>query len=130
MKRLLILLVLSAACGSSTSDSGNAGICDPLAFAMLNTANSDAKVCDATIKCIDSQCSDAAKECAGPDYKSQSYTGTCASYLNCVKGCNCAKACVDKCDPGTVDCSECLSLDLAFGCTLKCVSEIASCGSK
>jgi hypothetical protein len=123
---------LVAACGSSSSDTGTSSgsTCDPVAFAMLNTAGSNAKVCAATIQCISSQCSDTAKECAGPDYASGVYAGTCGSYFDCVKGCKCEKTCVDTCDPGTTDCASCLSIDLAMGCTLKCITEIASCGKQ
>jgi hypothetical protein len=96
---------------------------------MLNTANSNAKVCAATIQCIGSQCADTAKRCAGPDYATGVYAGTCGSYFDCVKACKCEKTCVDKCDPGTPDCASCLSIDLGMGCTLKCVAEIASCGT-
>jgi hypothetical protein len=95
---------------------------------MLNTAGSNAKVCAATTQCIASSCADTAKECAGPDYASGVYAGTCGSYFDCVKTCNCQKACVDKCDPGTLDCASCLSVKLGLGCTLTCASAVASCG--
>jgi hypothetical protein len=135
--KLLSFVLLVASCGSSDSGLPGSGSvrpatvsCDPLAFAMLNTAGSNAKVCSATVGCIESKCADSAELCAGPDYKQQSYSGTCAAYLDCVKACNCAKACVDKCTPDSVDCAECLSLKLGMGCTLKCASEIASCGKQ
>ena len=136
LRRVLATCALAAiaACGGSSGT--NAGspstgtTCDPVAFAMLNTANSNAKVCAATTQCIASSCSDTAKECAGPDYASGVYAGTCSSYFACVKACNCQKACVDKCDPDTLDCASCLSIKLALGCTLTCASAIASCGSK
>ena len=123
---------LLVACGSSGNDSGasNGSICDPVAFAMIHTARGDAKVCAATIQCVSSQCADTAKKCAGPDYASGTYAGTCGSYFDCVKTCKCEKTCVDKCDVGTLDCSSCLSIDLALGCNLKCITEIASCGKQ
>ncbi len=124
----LAFFVLSCDSSEGTPAAGAAGTCDPLAFAMLNTARSDAKVCAATTACIGSKCAEAAQECAGPDYKAQSYTGTCGTYLDCVKGCRCAKDCVDACDPGTLDCATCLSVKLGLGCVLTCASEIASCG--
>jgi hypothetical protein len=95
---------------------------------MLNVYSSNAKVCAATVRCIADSCSDTAKECAGPDWASGVYTGTCGSYFDCVKSCNCQKACVDKCDPGTLDCSSCISSKLGMGCTMTCASKIASCG--
>ena len=116
----------SSASGDGGSSSGTT--CDPVAFAMLNTAGTNAKVCAATTQCIASSCADTAKECAGPDYASGSYAGTCGSYFDCVKSCRCQKTCVDKCDPGTLDCASCLSVKLALGCTLTCASAIASCG--
>jgi len=126
---IFLLGALQLACGSSTSGSGaSAGICDPVAFATLNAAGSNAKVCAATIKCIGDKCSDAAKECAGPDWASGVYAGTCGSYYDCVKSCKCVKTCVDQCDPGTTACSECLSYKLGYGCTIPCASDIASCG--
>lgn len=127
---LAVALTLAlAACGSSTLEPPNAAAtCNPLAFAMLNTAGSNAKVCAATVACIDARCAETAKECAGPDYKTMTYAGACGDYLNCVKGCNCVKACVDACDPGTLECATCLSTKLAMGCTMTCASEIASCG--
>ena len=131
---VLVFCALSAlaACGGSSGSndggSSSGATCDPVAFAMLNTAGSNAKVCAATTQCIASSCADAAKECAGPDYASGVYAGTCGSYFDCVKTCKCQKACVDKCDPGTLDCASCLSVKLALGCTLTCASAIASCG--
>jgi len=133
MKTRLVLLLCSflvLSCGGTESANGTAGSCNPLAFAMLNTANSDAKVCSATVACIDAHCAEGAVECAGPEYRSLNYAGTCGSYLNCVKACDCEKACVDQCDPGTMECASCLSITFALGCTMKCVSEIASCGAK
>ena len=127
------LAAIAACGGSSGTNTGNPSTgtaCDPVAFAMLNTANSNAKVCAATTQCIASSCADTAKECAGPDYASGVYVGTCSSYFSCVEACNCQKACVDKCDPDTLDCASCLSIKLALGCTLTCASAIASCGSK
>ena len=125
-------LVGVAACGgSSGNNAGNlpgGATCDPVAFAMLNTAGSDAKVCTATLQCITSSCADTAQECAGPDWASGVYAGTCGGYFDCVKACNCAKGCVDQCDPETLDCASCLSIKLAMGCTLTCASAIASCG--
>jgi len=120
---------LLLACGSSNSDGGtpSGSTCDPVAFTMLNIAGSDAKVCAATSQCIASQCTDTATKCAGPNYATGVYTGTCGAYFDCVKGCKCEKTCVDKCDPGTSDCASCLSIDLGMGCTLVCASEIASC---
>jgi len=125
----MALALLLVSCGSSATDPGSAtAACNPLAFAMLNTAGSNAKVCAATVACIDDHCADMAKECAGPDYKAMSYAGTCGDYLNCVKQCNCVKSCVDKCDPGTLDCASCMSTKLGMGCTMTCASQIASCG--
>jgi hypothetical protein len=125
-------LIALASCGGSSSSgdggSSNSATCNPVAFAMLNVFNSEAKVCAATVQCIADSCSDTAKTCAGPDWASGVYTGTCASYFDCVKSCNCQKACVDKCDPGTLDCSSCISSELGMGCTLTCSSAIASCG--
>lgn len=133
----LLVVLFIASCGSSDGGGPGSGSvspaavsCNPLAFAMLNTAGSNAKVCSATIACIDSKCADSAKLCAGSDYKNQNYSGTCGAYFNCVKACNCSKACVDKCVPDSVDCSECLSLKLGMGCTLTCASEVASCGKQ
>ena len=124
------------ACGSSASSPGTTGdagtpgaaACDPVAFATLNAAGSNAKVCAATTQCIANKCAAAAGECAGPDYASGVYAGTCGGYYGCVKDCKCVKTCVDQCDPGTVACSECLSYKLGYGCTLPCATEIASCG--
>ena len=130
-----ILVVESAllllACGSSASNPGtpSGSSCDPVAFATLNSAGSNAKVCAATIRCIGDKCSAAAKECAGPDYATGVYAGTCGGYYDCVKRCNCVKTCADQCDPGTPACSECLSYKLGYGCTLPCATEIASCGT-
>ena len=134
LQKILVACALigPVACGGSSSSndggSSSSATCDPVAFAMLNTAGSNAKVCAATTQCIASSCADTAKECAGPDYASGAYAGTCASYFACVKTCHCQKACVDKCDPETLDCASCLSVKLALGCTLTCASAIASCG--
>jgi hypothetical protein len=126
-------------CGSSGSDDNSGGggsggsqgaSCDPVAYATINAAGSNAKVCSAFVQCLGSKCGDDAKECAGPDYASGKYTGTCGAYYDCVKACNCEKTCVDKCNPGTVDCAECLSIKLGYGCTMPCASELASCGAK
>lgn len=125
---LSVLAACGGSSGSSDGGSSSSATCDPVAFAMLNTAGSNAKVCPATTQCIASSCSDTAKECAGPDYASGVYAGTCGGYFDCVKTCNCQKACVDKCDPGTLDCASCLSVRLGLGCTLTCASAIASCG--
>jgi hypothetical protein len=125
----LAAMSLLVSCGDS-GGSGAGAICEPVAFSMLNVANSEAKVCAATTKCMAANCSDAVLECAGPDYASGVYSGTCASYYECVKACNCVKTCADACDPGTMDCASCLSSKMAMGCTLKCISEIASCGKK
>ena len=132
---IFLLGALQLACGSSTTSPGTAGDsgasggnCDPVAFATLNAAGSNTKVCAATIKCIGDKCSDAAKECAGADWASGVYAGTCGSYYDCVKSCNCVKTCVDQCDPVTTACSECLSYKLGYGCTIPCASDIASCG--
>jgi hypothetical protein len=127
-------LSLVSGCGSSTSGTdpaggGSGGSCNPVAFATLNSAGSNAKVCSAFVQCLGDKCLANAKECAGPDYATGVYTGTCGSYYDCVKTCNCAKACVDKCSPGTLDCAECLSYKLGYGCTIPCGSEVTSCGS-
>jgi hypothetical protein len=115
-------------CGDSGESGGGAGSCEPVVFSMLNVAKSEAKVCAAAIQCMATNCSDAVLECAGPDYRSGVYSGTCASYYACVKGCNCVRSCADACDPATLDCASCLSSKMAMGCTLKCISDIASCG--
>jgi hypothetical protein len=101
-----------------------------VAFATLHAAGSNAKVCPAFVQCLGSKCGDDAKECAGPDYASGNYAGTCGAYYDCVKTCNCQKACVDTCDVGTPACAECLGLKLGYGCTMPCASEVASCGSQ
>ena len=132
----LLGLAALAGCGSSESGSNLGGggsqtsSCDPVAFATLNAAGSNAKVCSAFVQCLGNKCGDHAKECAGPDYASGKYTGTCGAYYDCVKTCNCQKACVDKCDVGTPACAECLGTKLGYGCTLPCASEVASCGSQ
>jgi hypothetical protein len=126
---LAFLLVLAGCGGSGSTGGGTPTTCNPLAFAMLNAAGSNAKVCAATVSCIDARCADVAVECAGPDYQTMTYAGTCSSYLACVKGCGCAKSCVDQCDPGTLDCASCLTTKLGMGCTMKCTSEVMSCGS-
>ncbi len=125
------LLALVCACGSDGRSTGGSGsACEPVTFSMLNVANSEAKVCAAATQCLADKCTATVEECAGPDFKSGVYSGTCASYFDCVKGCKCEKACADQCDPGTLDCASCLSSKLAMGCTLKCPTEIASCGKK
>jgi hypothetical protein len=135
---------LALGCGSSGSDdssggggsggSGSSGsqstMCDPVAFATINSANSNAKVCSAFVQCLGSKCGDKAKECAGPDYASGKYTGTCAAYYDCVKTCQCEKTCVGQCKPDSLDCAECLSTKLGYACTMPCASELASCGAK
>jgi hypothetical protein len=128
---LLSMLVLSGpvSCGGSGDDGSKAGTCDPIAFAMLETVNSEAKVCSATTRCIADKCSDKASKCAGLDYAKGSYAGLCPSFYGCVKTCNCDKTCFSSCDPDSLECASCLT-DLSFGCTLSCVTEIASCGKK
>jgi hypothetical protein len=134
---VLTSMALLFACGTSTSepgassDAGPSGTstCDPVAFATLNAAGSNAKVCAATIRCIGDKCLSAARECAGPDYASGVYAGTCATYYGCVKTCKCVKSCVDQCTPDSIGCSECLSYKLGYGCTVPCATEIASCGT-
>ena len=133
---VLLLGSVLLACGSSTSSPGTgtdsgapSGACDPVAFATLNSAGSNAKVCPAFIQCMGDKCSAAAQECAGPDYSKGVYAGTCGSYYDCVKTCNCVKTCVDKCIPDTSDCSACLLYTLGYGCTLPCASAVTSCGS-
>jgi hypothetical protein len=127
-------LVLMA-CGSSTSDPGtpsgpaSGSTCDPVTFATLNTAGSNAKVCAAMIQCVGDRCSASAKECAGPDWTTGVFAGKCGSYYDCVKTCKCVKACVDKCDVPSVDCAECLSYKLGYGCTMPCAPELMSCGT-
>lgn len=124
-------------CGSSGSDDNSGGggsggsqgaTCDPVAYATISVAGSNAKVCSAFVQCLGSKCGDNAKQCAGPDYASGQYAGTCGAYYDCVKACNCEKTCADKCDVGTPDCAECLSTKLGYGCTLRCAGELASCG--
>jgi hypothetical protein len=131
-------LAVFLGCGSSDSgnNSGDGGTggqgssCDPVAFATINATGSNAKVCSAFVQCLGSKCGDKAKECAGPDYASGTYAGTCGAYYDCVKACNCEKSCVDKCNPGTMDCATCLSSKLGYGCTIPCASELLSCGTK
>jgi hypothetical protein len=137
LRTLVGIIGLTALVGCGSSDSGdNAGgggsgaSCDPVAFATLNAAGSNAKVCSAFVQCLGSKCAEAAKECAGPDFASGKYTGTCAGYYDCVRTCDCQKACVDKCDPGTIACAECLGTKLSYGCTMPCASEVASCGAR
>jgi hypothetical protein len=124
-------LATALACGSSTpsNSGGNTTICDPVAFAMLNVAGSNAKLCAAIPACIADNCAATAKECAGPDYASGVYAGTCASYFACVKACKCDKTCVNACTPDSLDCASCVSSKLGMGCTLTCSSAIASCGT-
>jgi hypothetical protein len=126
---MLAMAASLAACGGS-SGGGGGTTCEPVAFSMLNVANSEAKVCAAAIKCMAESCADTVLECAGPDYATGVFGGTCASYFACVKGCNCVKSCADACPPDSLDCSSCLSSKLAMGCTLTCMSAIASCGKK
>lgn len=139
LQTIIGILALGAlvGCGSSDSDGSGAGgsggqsaSCDPVAFATLKNAGSNAKVCSAFVQCLGSKCGDDAKECAGPDYAQGKYTGTCGAYYDCVKACNCETTCVDKCKPDTLACSECLSVKLGYGCTMPCASEVASCGAK
>ena len=135
-------LAVIVGCGSSDSDNSGSGgsggstssaqssSCDPVAYATINAAGSNAKVCPAFVKCLGTTCGDKAKECAGPDYASGTYAGTCGSYYDCVKTCKCEKSCVDQCKPDSIDCATCLSSKLGYGCTIPCASELASCGAK
>lgn len=144
--KLNLLMVVGLACScfgcgsSDTSDKSSApkansgsssDLCDPVAFAMLNAANSNAKLCTAIPSCITENCNADAMRCAGANYAKHDYTGgICNQYYDCVKNCNCVKSCVDQCDPDSLDCSSCLSITFGMGCTLSCVSEIASCGAQ
>ena len=126
------LLALLCACSSdgNSGGTGSSPSCEPVTFSMLNVANTEAKVCSAATQCMADKCAATVDECAGPDFKSGVYAGTCASYFDCVKGCKCEKACADQCAPDTTDCALCLSSKLAMGCTMKCMTEIGSCGKK
>jgi hypothetical protein len=128
----MVIFLCLPGCGDSSTkgENGPSGsTCDPVAFTMLNTAGSNAKVCSATTRCIAEKCPDKAEKCAGPDYASGVFAGLCGPYFDCVKVCECNKTCVDACDPGTTDCAACL-YDLGIGCTLTCAMEVASCGKQ
>ena len=117
--------------GNTANSAGNGEICDPVAFAMLNVANSNAKLCAAIPSCIAKSCNTDAVRCAGAGYATFKYDGgVCAQYYSCVKTCNCVKSCVDQCDPDSLDCASCLSVSMGMGCTLTCATDIASCGAK
>ena len=120
-----------SSCGSTAPASATNELCDPVAFAMLNVANSNAKLCAAIPSCIAKSCSTDATRCAGANYAAFDYAGgVCTEYYTCVEACNCVKTCVDKCSPDSLDCSSCVSVSMGMGCTLTCASDIASCGAK
>jgi len=133
------VVAVGTSCGSSDSapstGSGGAGsdanACDPVVFAMLNAANSDAKPCSTISTCVANRCAADAVSCAGTNYAQGDFSGgICDKYYACVQGCKCDKLCVDKCDPVTLDCASCISVTMGMGCTLKCSSEVASCGAR
>jgi len=133
------IVAVGASCGSSDSapSTGNGGAgssanaCDPVVFAMLNAANSNAKPCSAISTCVANRCAADVVSCAGTNYAQGDFSGgICDQYYTCVQDCKCDKTCVDKCDPVTLDCASCISVTMGMGCTLKCSSEVASCGAR
>jgi hypothetical protein len=110
-----------ANCGSS-SDSGSSGL-----GALSCPSGSNAGMCtaeqnNAYANCLIGKCDTQFQACYGPGYKSGTFSGPCATYLNCVTKCGCGDtACRAACTVGS-ECTTCLgsvaNCALSSGCAL------------
>lgn len=95
------VLIACSSDDTSSTGSGSSALSCPQQGSTCSAAENDTYS-----SCIQNACDAQYKECLGPSYRSGSFSGVCADYLNCTSKCNCDAACRQKCTI-SAECTSC-----------------------